>query len=770
MNSGLSPHGFRAPYDSSRRGFLIAMIGGGVMLGYARSGWAAAELLVKEGEAALIPNELFEPTIWYGIDANGVVTVNIIRAEMGQHVGTALARIVADELEADWSKVKIVLADSDPKWGLMITGASWSVWQSFPVLSRSGAAGRIALVEEGAKLLGVSPKICAARNGAVHTGGKSISYGDIVARGDLRRRFTNEELEKIPIKTRAERRFIGKGVQALDIPSKVNGSGRYGIDAAVDGMIYARPKIPPTRYDSKVISVDDSAARRMPGYIKSLALEDPSGTAPGWVMVYADSFTTANRAADLVKVKWQSGLSANVSERDLHQRAAELIADPRGGALHVDDPGVDAVFATARRKIERTYTTATAMHFALEPINALAFEKDGVFEIHTGNQWQSAILPVLARALGRSQDKIVMRSYLLGGGFGRRLDGDYAVPAALAAKAVGRPVKMVCTREDDMRFDCPRSASMQVLRLAWGDDNHVAAMDHHAAAGWPTATIAPYFQLKDAKGDLYDPFAIQGADHWYTVGVQRVRALHNDLADRTFRPGYLRSVGAGWTGWAVESFIDEAAHEAGLDPLKFRLGLLDGAGRNAGSAPNSVGGAHRQAAVLARCAQKAGWGGTTPKDVGLGIASTFGQERGMPTWVACAARVRVNRTNGYVTVEKLTLVIDCGTVIDPDSAGAQVEGAALWGLSLTLYEGTEFVKGQPKDTNLDSYRVLRMGEVPEIEIEFLPSAEVPVGLGEPATTAVAPAIGNAIFAASGVRLRDLPIRPEAVRQALAHQA
>ena len=770
MNSGLSPHGFRAPYDSSRRGFLIAMIGGGVMLGYARSGWAAAEFLAKEGEAALIPNELFEPTIWYGIDANGVVTVNIIRAEMGQHVGTALARIVADELEADWSKVKIVLADSDPKWGLMITGASWSVWQSFPVLSRSGAAGRIALIEEGAKLLGVSPTICAARNGAVHTGGKSISYGDIVARGDLRRRFTNEELEKIQIKTRAERRFIGKGVQALDIPSKVNGSGRYGIDAAVDGMIYARPKIPPTRYDSKVISVDDSAARRMPGYIKSLALEDPSGTAPGWVMVYADSFTTANRAADLVKVKWQSGLSANVSERDLHQRAAELIADPRGGALHVDDPGVDAVFATARRKIERTYTTATAMHFALEPINALAFEKDGVFEIHAGNQWQSAILPVLAKALGRSQDKIVMRSYLLGGGFGRRLDGDYAVPAALAAKAVGRPVKMVCTREDDMRFDCPRSASMQVLRLAWGDDNHVAAMDHHAAAGWPTATIAPYFQLKDAKGDLYDPFAIQGADHWYTVGVQRVRALHNDLADRTFRPGYLRSVGAGWTGWAVESFIDEAAHEAGLDPLKFRLGLLDGAGRNAGSAPNSVGGAHRQAAVLAGCAQKAGWGGTTPKDVGLGIASTFGQERGMPTWVACAARVRVNRTNGYVTVEKLTLVIDCGTVIDPDSAGAQVEGAALWGLSLTLYEGTEFVKGQPKDTNLDSYRVLRMGEVPEIEIEFLPSAEVPVGLGEPATTAVAPAIGNAIFAASGVRLRDLPIRPEAVRQALAHQA
>jgi isoquinoline 1-oxidoreductase beta subunit len=756
----LSAHGLRGSGDPSRRGFLITMVGAGVMLGYARSGLAAP--------TPTSASELFEPTIWYGIDASGVVTVNIIRAEIGQHVGTALARIVADELEADWDKVRIVAVDSDPKWGLMITGASWSVWQSFPLLSRAGAAGRIALVEEGAKILGVNPQSCTARNGVVHANGKSISYGDIVARGKLRRTYTPEQLQTVPIKKPAERRLIGKDTTALDVPSKVDGKSRYGLDAVIDGMIYARPKIPPTRYGSKVISIDDQAAKHVPGYIQSIALDDPSGTVPGWVIVYADSFTTANRAADLVKVKWQSGETANVSEQDIQQRAAKLIADPKGGALLVDDPGVDAVLAAAKRKMERTYTTATAMHFALEPVNALAFEKNGIFEIHTGNQWQSAILPVLAKALDRGQDKIVMRSYLLGGAFGRRLDGDYAVPAALAAKAVGKPVKMVCTRADDMRFDCPRSASRQVLRLAWADGNRVAAMDHHAAAGWPTATIAPYFMPKDAKGVPYDPFASQGADHWYTVGAQRVRALQNDLADRTFRSGYLRSVGAGWTSWAVESFIDEAAHEAGVDSVAFRLGLLDGAGRNAGSAPNSVGGAHRQAAVLARCAQKAGWGSTMPKDVGLGIASTFGQERAMPTWIACAARVRVNRTNGHVTVEKLTLVVDAGTIIHPDSAEAQAEGAALWGLSLALYEGTEFVKGQPKDTNLNSYRVLRMGDVPEIEVEFLPSTEVPVGLGEPATTAVAPAIANAIFAATGARVRHTPIRPEAVLAALPH--
>jgi isoquinoline 1-oxidoreductase subunit beta len=767
----LSPHGLRAPYQPSRRGFLIAVMGAGVMLGYARSGLAAVEFLAPgtQGERESSAGDLFEPTIWYGIDRSGAVTVNVIRAEMGQHVGTALARIVADELEADWDKVSVVYVDTDPKWGVMITGASWSVWQSFPVLSRAGAAGRIALVEEGAKLLGVRPQSCRARKGAVHAAGRSISYGDIVARGNLRRTYTPEQLDEIPIKAPAERRLIGRDTLALDVTSKTNGKARYGLDAVVEGMIYARPKVPPTRYDSKVASIDDSAAKGVAGYIQSLALDDPSGTAPGWVMVYADSFVAANRAADLVKVTWSSGDAANVSEQDLQRRAAELIADPKGGALLVDDPGVDAALASAKQRLERTYTTSTVMHFQLEPINALAFEKDGVFEIHTGNQWQTLALPWLAKALGRSQDKIVMVTYLIGGGFGRRLDGDYAVPAALAAKAVGKPVKMVCTRPDDMRFDCPRSPSVQVLRMAFGDGGRVTAMEHHAAAGWPTAVMAPSLMPKDAHGVPFDLFAIHGADHWYTVGAQRLRALRNDLADRSFRPGWLRAVGAGWVNWALESFMDEAAHAAGVDPVAFRLRLLDGAGRNAGSPPNSVGGARRQAAVLARVAKKAGWGSVTPADVGLGVATTFGQERDMPTWVGCVARVRVDRTSGRVTVEKLTLVVDAGTIVHPDSAEAQVEGGALWGLSMALHEGSEFVKGQPKDTNLDTYTLLRMGDVPEVEVEFLPSTETPVGLGEPATTAVAPAIGNAIFAASGARVRHLPIRPEAVRQALAHQ-
>jgi len=744
--------------DLSRRGFMIVATAAGVSMGFQASAGVAG---VSAG---------FEPTIWYDVGRDGQITVNVIRAEMGQHVGTAIARIVADELEADWSKVKIVSVDSDAKWGLMVTGGSWSVWQSYPIYSQAGAAGRIALIEAGAKLLGVSPDHCIARNGAVVAGQASISYGDIVARGQLNRSFTQAELDKMPIKPATERRLIGKPAHARDIPEKTNGGGHYGLDASIPGMVYGRPKIPPTRNDSQVVSVDDSAAKAVPGYVGSLTLNDPSGTVPGWVVVLADSFVAANRATDLVKVTYKTGPSADVSEADLQARATALIADPKTGALVVEDPGVDNAFAVAKSTLERTYTTASALHFQMEPLNCLAFEKDGLFEIHAGNQWQSLVLPWLAKALGRPENTIVLRTYLLGGGFGRRLNGDYMIPAALASKAIGKPVKLVFTRADDVRFDSFRSPSVQKVRMAFGEGGRVTGMEHSACAGWPTEVMAPFFMPKGENGVAYDPFAISGANHWYSVGSQRVRAISNELANTSFRPGWLRSVGPGWTNWAVESFMDEAAHSQGVDALAFRLKLLDGAGRNAGGPPSAVGGAHRQAAVLKRLAEKVGWGKALPPDTGLGIATTFGQERDMPTWTACAARVRVDRATGKVKVEKLTLVVDAGTIVHPDGALAQVEGSSLWGMSLALYEGADFVKGQIAQTNLDRYTPLRMADVPDLDIEFVESTEPPVGLGEPATTVVGPAIGNAIFNAVGARMRHLPIRPADVLSALTTKA
>jgi isoquinoline 1-oxidoreductase beta subunit len=709
----------------------------------------------------------FAPTNWFTMDADGIVTVNIIRAEMGQHVGTAIARILADELEVEWKNVRIVHVDTDPKWGLMVTGGSWSVWQSFPIYSQAGAAGRITLIEQAARLLGVDAADCKAQNGSVTAGAKTISYADILKGGTFAKQYSADELAKLPIKPAAERQLIGKPVLALDIAAKINGSALYGIDAKIDGMVYARPIIPPTRYGSKANSFDDSAAKAIKSYVTSIILDDPSGTVPGWVMVIAENYYAAQRAADLVKVDWTPGPTAKVSEKDIQDHAISLIAKTEGGAV-LDTGGGDtrAALTTASTTLEQTYTTSTVLHFQLEPVNALAFEKDGVFEIHTGNQWQSLILPQLAVALGRPETSIIMRTYRIGGGFGRRLNGDYAIPAALASKALGKPVKMVLTRADDSRFDSVRSPSTQTLRMGFDAKNKITAMEHEASAGWPTQAMAAFFMPKAANGEPYDPFAISGADHWYDVGAQKVRAISNDVAMATFRPGWLRSVGPGWTNWALESFMDEAAYQIKADPVAFRLSLLTGAGRNAGTAPNSLGGAKRQAEVVARVAKLAKWDEELPADTAVGIATSFGQERDMPTWVACVARVFVDRTTGLVTVQKLTVVTDAGTIIDPDSARAQTEGAVLWGLSMALHEGTTFENGEVNDTNLDSYTPLVMSDVPELEIAFVESVEVPVGIGEPATTVVAPAIANAVFAATGVRLRHLPMTSNAVLAAL----
>ena len=755
------------PSSLGRRGFLIAAAGTGFTLAFLRADSSlAAGKAVSASAAKPAAAPVFDPSIWFAIDRDGIVTVNIAKAEMGQHIGTALARIVADELEADWSKVRLHYVDTDPKWGVMVTGGSWSVWQNFDPLSRAGAAGRIALVEEGARLLRVPVSACHARLGTVHGRGRSISYAEIVRRGKLARQYTPEQLQAIVLKTPQQRRLIGQPVQALDIPAKTNGTAVYGIDAQVDGMLYARPKIPPTRYGAKVVSIDDAAAKKVKGYLRSVALQDPTGTVPGWVMVVAETSAAALRAAELVQVKWRAGAAAHVSEQDIVNYGAKQLADATLGARVVDDDGVEQAFKDASLKLERHYTTSTVLHFQLEPVNALAQEIDGVWHIHAGNQWQSLILPVLAKALNVPEDKVMLHTYLLGGGFGRRLNGDYCVPAALAAQAVGRPVKMICTRADDARFDSPRSPSVQHVRMAFDADGRVSAMVHEASAGWPTQAMIPALLAKDKQGHPYDPFAIAGADHWYTVGAQRVRAVSNDLANSSFRPGWLRSVGPGWTNWAVESFMDEAAQAAKVDPLAFRLSLLQATGRNEGSAPNAVGGAARLAHVLRRAAEKAGWGTAMPPDTGLGIAATFGQERDMPTWTACVARVKVDRSTCMVKVEKLTMVIDAGAIVDPDGALAQAEGGALWGVSMAIHEGTAFLNGEVRDTNLNTYTPLRMADVPELDIEFIASTATSTGMGEPPTTAVAPAIGNAIFAAVAARVRHLPIRPEAVLKGL----
>lgn len=761
----MSGFGVKDP-QLSRRHFLVGSSGAGLLMAF---GLAETPTVAANDARKALATRRFAPTIWWELDAEGIVHVNVIKAELGHHIGTAFGRIVADELEMDWQDVRIIHVDSDPRWGFQETGGSTSVFDNFTRLSRAGAAGRIALIEAGAAMLGVPVAQCRAEASKVIAGERSVTYAQIVRRGKLNRVFTPEQLAKLPMKAPADRRLIGRSLHQLDIKAKIDGSARFGIDATVPGMVYARPLPPPTRLGAKVISVDDTEARKVPGYVGHVVIDDQVGLGlmPGWVTVAAETYWGAVKAAEVLKVQWQTGRQAKVDEAAIVAENDRLCANPAGGSLWVKEGDIDAALASAATTLSSRYTTATAMHFPLEPVNALAALEDGIWNIHMGTQWQTLIHPLVAQALGVPEDRVVLRQYYVGGGFGRRLWSDYAIHAALSAKALNRPVKVVFTRPDDAQLDCVRSPSVQTFKAAIGKERNLLGIDHVAAAGWASDSIYPRVTREHITGGgKLDPYSIMGADHWYTLANHRVRALRNDLAHDTFVPGWLRGVGPGWVTWGSECFLDEIAHAIGKNPAELRLALLDGAGKNAGEPGASAGGAKRLAAVLERALKKAGWGQQLPPDTGLGVACSYGQEREMPTWTACVARVKVDRSTGVIDVERLTHVLDCGTRIDPDGALAQAEGGSLWGVSLALHESSKFAGGRVSTLNFDTYTPLRMNDVPELDIEFMDSTGFPSGMGEPPVLAVAPAIGNAVFAAVGVRLRDLPMRPQHVLREL----
>jgi len=411
--------------------------------------------------------------------------------------------------------------------------------------------------------------------------------------------------------------------------------------------------------------------------------------------------------------------------------------------------------------MEAEYTTSINIHAPLEPMNATAELKGDIWHLYSGNQFATRTGGIAAGAAGVDPKFVVMHQMWLGGGFGRRLDADMMVPAVQAAKAVGKPVKVIYSRENDMTMDFSRPLTFQKIKAGLDGDGKLIALNHDVVSAWPTQRwgIPDFLSPSvDKKGPL-DAFTVNGADFFYSVPNHNVRAIKNEMAHNATPSGQLRSVAPGWTFWAIESMIDELANAAGKDPAQYRIALLDGKGKNDG-------GAQRLRNTLLAAMGLAGYGTKQlPKGEGMGVACVSSQERATASWTACVAHVAVS-SSGEVKVKKLTVATDVGTQVHPDNIRAQVEGAALWGMSLALFEKATLKDGGIEQTNFDTYTPLRMSQTPEVAVNVIANGEKATGVGEPAVTVVAPAIGNAIFNACGARVRALPITAEAVKASM----
>lgn len=749
----------------SRRELLVgSATGAGLIVGYS----VLPNSLGSASKAIAAGN--WDHQQFLSMEPNGVATIHITKTELGQHVGTALAQAVAEELEIDWNDVRVDYPDSDEKWGLMITGGSWSVNWTFDRNSRIGASARIALVEAGAKLMGVGSGDCHARNSKViHTSGASKTYAEILSQSTIDRTFSEEEMKAITLKKFGEYSLVGKSVPALDIPAKVNGTARYGVDIFVPNMVYGRLVPWPTRFGAVPKKVDDSAAKAIDGYVGVFVQrEDNTGVNSSYVVAMGETYWAAEKAAKAINVTWDKGPNQKVDTGAIRKFAVNAQKDPASGFTWVLEGDVDAAMKDAATTHKATYETSIAYHGLMEPMNCVAMEKDGIWHLFTANQWQLRMTGMTATALGVEPATVVHHQQYAGCGFGRRLEPDAAIPAALASRQVGRPVKLIYTREDDMMFDFHRSLTYQVVEGGVNAGGQMDAMKHDVCSGWATERMAPGFLAEsvDKKGKI-DQFSTNGSDHWYNIPNHYVRSISNDLADQATPAGQLRSVAPAWTFWAVESYIDEVARKVGQDPLAFRLAHLDASGKNAGTPPNTVGGANRLRNALLVAAGRAGYG-VKPlgENVGMGIASVSSQERGSPTWTACVAEVHVDPSTGVATPLKVTIAMDIGTAVNPDGALAQIEGSTLYGLSIALYDEITMKNGSIEQSNFDTWTPMRLNQAPDVDVAIIQNGHYPAGTGEPAVTVIAPAIANAIHSAVGARVRSLPITPEKVKSAM----
>jgi isoquinoline 1-oxidoreductase beta subunit len=705
----------------SRRTFLktSALVSGGLMLG------VSLPMLHKAAQAA---GTLYTPNAWVHIADDNTITLLSARSEMGQGVYTSMPMLIAEELHVDLGSVNVAIATPGKDYvnallGAQITGGSTSVRDGWEKLRVAGAQVREMLISAAADKFQVDRSTLKADNGVITTAdGRSATYGELA-----------EAASKLPVPENVvlrdpkDFRIVGRPTKRLDTPAKVNGTAEFGIDVHMPGMLYASMVQCPV-IGGTVKSFDASVAKSMPGVVDVVQL-------PDGVAVVADRYWRAKKARDTLKVEWDEGSVASISNASM--RAAIKEASEGDKFISIKSVGdAKTAMQSGVKVIKASYEMPLQAHAPMEPMNFTAYVHDGKCTLSGPTQFQQGAAGAVAAAIGVKPEDITLHTTFLGGGFGRRLELDFIVQSALISKAVGRPVKLLWTREDDMTHDFYRPMALNQV---------TAAVD---AKGMPVALwyrVTSQSVTQRAFGlpkDTLDPFMAEAAVAPYNIA----NATHElVIHDTGLRAGYWRAVSHNMNAFANESFVDELAHAAKADPVAYRMALLEGKPRFQN--------------VLSIAAKTAGWDKPRKPGEGRGVALMEGYD----TYMCQVADVTVKQ--GEVTVNRVVVVADLGHMVNPDTVKAQIESSIAFGMSSALYQEVTLENGRVQQTNFHNFRPIRMNQMPKVDIVLIESTEKPGGIGELATALVGPALANAIFAATGKRVRHQPISPDAILKA-----
>lgn len=698
----------------SRREFIQATgaLGGGLALSL-----AIPMDTVFAGAAALAAPRA--PSAFLEIGANDVITVVTPAVEMGQGGHTSMPMILIEELGGDWSRVVVKDASAaavynNPMFGQQLTAGSFSVRGWFTELRRIGAAGREMLVSVAAAEWGVSPSECTVANSVItHAAtGRHRRFGSVAQKAAMLAVPQDPTLKPV-----GEFKVIGRSPARLDIPHKVNGSAKFGIDIDLPDMLHAAIRQSPT-LSGKLKSFDDSAARKVNGFVATVPMADA-------VIVVARSYWQAQKALAAVTIDWDPGVMAGLDSAKISKALTDAFGETPTVARN--DGDVVAAFGAARDTLEAVYEVPYLAHACMEPMNCTVRLTDGGAEVWCGTQSPQAAQGAAAKVLGVAPDKVVVNTTYLGGGFGRRGESDFVTQAATAAKAVGRPVKLLWSREEDIQHDYYRPAAAIRFRAALDASGKLAALESNVVSA-----SSPSFPI---PGPPFYTGGIVDTRYVYTIPNVRVTGIDKHLGVRF---GFWRSVNESHNPFMLEGFLDEVARKIHQDPYQLRRTLLqhdDG---------------KRQLAVLDLVAEKAGWNAPRPgHHLGIAAFEAFGSFIG--------AVVDITVKDKEITVHRVVTAIDCGVAVHPDNIVAQLEGGMVYGLAAVLRGEITLENGAVQQSNFTDYPMLTLAEMPRVDCYIVPSTAAPGGIGEPGTAPIAPALANAIYAATGTRLRSLPL-------------